>query len=468
MNKLSNVMAWKRNASKRVQRALEELLDSLNPQRDSHPVPVPVRIPVKGNNGPGLGPQRFSTLCTGLGIATARRSQMCPRRFFSTFMPRTDLFFRFNVHNKPRLFSKYKWFFNLCHSNRFFSSRCARGQSLKNCLLKGSSGFMYGNFSQSSQNAFRLKLQAKNLHLTYRSIFCQVKDMLSNFDQQAHVASMKPKGVARTIALYDENKPKTITNHNIILNRSCSQENHKMTLELARADSTATSEERVLFDHVSTGSYIEFPINFDISIPDETILNDEVLEELLVNVKRFQTKLAEFKNDIVCLFELGELPIKYVKERQVLRVYFPNCDYHKLELLCREKNVSGGYIYEDFGDESLSSAEPAIPPIVLGMNEDNVLSSRALWETDGSDPLSTSASTVVSKDDILSSSLYDSDDSCSTASSCSFEDDIMLSSEIVHPLSNDEVVRLNYVALPQANRVSIHSDEIDDYYWVAA
>lgn len=434
MNKLRNVISLRtKNLSKRIQRALDELADVLANEQPV-PVPIPVRIPVRG--------RPVATRFQHFGPCVSEF-----RRCFSSFANSgADQFFKFNhfpnLHNfrGNHVFGKYKWFFKF--SGRFMHNK-AGSNMFRSCVQKSGNGFMFSNFAQAHQNSFRWNIYSKNLKLSYRNIICQIKDKTSELELNKESPS-----ILQTINKY-ELASSLAGFSNVRLNISLSPKHHKITLDLARTESSAPRED--MYEQIN-GSYIEFPINFNFSIPDETILNDEVLDELLVNVKHFQNRLAEFKSDIVGLFELGELPIKYIKDRQVLRVYFPNCDFQKLEMLCREKNVTGGTIFEDFGENVgvPQSTEPVSSENILATDSDVL-----------SDSMSASASTVVSSEDILSSSLYESDDSMS--SSYSFDEDDVISHSIVHPLSNEEIIRLDYVAQP--TEVSIHSD---DYYWVAA
>lgn len=133
------------------------------------------------------------------------------------------------------------------------------------------------------------------------------------------------------------------------------------------------------------GSYIDYPIHFDLSIPEETILTGEIVDEMLHSIKSFEKKLQELKRDLTNLFDLGELPIKYLSKTNVLRIHFPNCDRERLEKLCIEKGIVGGVVLEEAA--AANNAKTKSPAQVY---ESDVLSSY------GDESLNTCSSGVLS------------------------------------------------------------------------
>lgn len=173
---------------------------------------------------------------------------------------------------------------------------------------------------------------------------------------------------------------------------------------------------------MSQGCYVDFPINAHLTIPSATFLTDEVLLEVMENLQNFERQLAELKLDLTRLFDLGELPIKYLVNKNVIRVHFPNCDRLQLESLLRDKNIQGGIIYED------SSLRYAVDD-----------------------------SPTVTDSDILSTF---------RSSSMSLASSDVFSEELAEPLSFENVVRPSAMETGQGVRIS--DNESDEYYWVSA
>ncbi|CAK7892338.1 hypothetical protein CAAN1_19S02476 [[Candida] anglica] len=215
------------------------------------------------------------------------------------------------------------------------------------------------------------------------------------------------------------------------------------------------------------GCCVDFPLGGNLSIPSMTFLTEEILGEINANLTYINRRINELKQDFMNLSELGELPIKYLPQENVLRVYFPNCDRDKLETLLREKNIMGGIIREQ-GDSSNNTpqsttfntnveqdsnthkcAPPPPPPLVSHnseITENDLLSS--LYQSNGSSSQSSEDSSVLYEDDVLSS--YGS-------------------SRSHHPLSDAEVIRINDMGIipPMVSSGPIAiSDSSGGYYWV--
>jgi hypothetical protein len=439
--RLRNLLAIRtKNISKRIQRALQELAENLAEEgAQRQPIPIPVRnggrrlgqnqLGFKRNHDAFHGGIDFLGFKRCFGTFTGR---FAARRGFGTFngfyCPRGN-HHQFNpCRNNFNIF-KTRWF------AKFYNTKNGGSKILK----AFNQGFMFHNFSSAFQNGYRLNLCKQNINLTYRTVLYNLTQQLS------FTAGSTNLGIRSELLKRDLAKK----NPSIRLNLSLSPKHHTLTLKLARTDSTASQQERQQSNQVHNGSYIEFPVNFNLNIPQETILSEEVLDEMLYNVQAFEKQLREFKGDLQNLFELGELPIKYIKEKSALRVYFPNCDPQKLESLCREKNIAGGVIYEDFS---------------LVQDEPEVFRSRksSVSVPYSSDSMSHASSYDVNHNDILSS-YYNTNGSVS-----SYDDtEDILSDSLVEPLSNEDIVRLDGFYQEQQEPVMLFGS-YDESYWVSS
>lgn len=160
--------------------------------------------------------------------------------------------------------------------------------------------------------------------------------------------------IAETVA-------KTLTATTLRLNASLTQGFHDMVQVLAKEGLT-----------ISEGCYVDFKLQPLVLIPEKTMMTSEVLAELLSNLKHFERHLQQLQQDIGQLSDLGELPLRFVSEDNVIRVYFPNCDRERLQILLKEKNICSGVIYEDFKKEA---AELDRFSNVSSVSENDILSS---------------------------------------------------------------------------------------------
>ncbi|KAK6458531.1 uncharacterized protein RJT20DRAFT_123525 [Scheffersomyces xylosifermentans] len=429
IQRLRNLIASKsRNVSRRIQRALQELSENLGNEAQPQTVPIPVR---HGGSGRRLAPQsRFGPLQFA-GLATGRRFYSGFSGFtgFSSFSSANITWgsHQFNGAKGSNFFSRTKLF------SKFYNTNAHKSKILP-YLNHGS---LFHKFSSAYQSSFRLKVYQQSVKLTYRTLFCQLRERFSDFHDQANLT----KKFNKTIRF----------NPSIRLNLSLTPDYHQLTLKLARTDSSATQKEREEADQVVQGCYIDFPINFSLNIPDETILSQEILSEMIDDIKRFEQRLLDLKNDLNNLFELGELPIKYISGKKVLRVYFPNCDVEKLESLCREKNITGGVIYEDV-DAIESESEPSVASAVS---------------------MASSLDNQVTENDILSS-YYNTNSSISSMDS---DDEDIMSESFGQPISNEEIVRIEeHIPMlveqqPQFAFQQMQPDSFNDYdefYWVSS
>ncbi|RKP31570.1 hypothetical protein METBISCDRAFT_22308 [Metschnikowia bicuspidata] len=144
-----------------------------------------------------------------------------------------------------------------------------------------------------------------------------------------------------TAKLVLQSAVKTAAATTLRLNALLTQGFHDMVLVLANEAST-----------VAEGSYVDFKLQPLVLIPEKSMMSAEVLKELLSNLRHFERHLQQLQRDILKLGELGELLLRFVAEKCIIRVYFPNCDFERLQVLLREKNVCSGTIHEDLKQEA--------------------------------------------------------------------------------------------------------------------
>ncbi|CAK9440950.1 uncharacterized protein LODBEIA_P48190 [Lodderomyces beijingensis] len=173
-------------------------------------------------------------------------------------------------------------------------------------------GFVFKNFSETYQNSFRLKMYHQGLRMTYKLFFSNLRAF--------HKSSAS----------------------------------YKIAKPMARAEAVDSNND-------SVSSHLDFPVNFSIGVHNKTYLTGDVLDDIFFSIAAFQNKLNEVKSNLKKVFELGELPIQYLAEAKVLRVYFPNCDKERLENLCREKEVTAGVIVEKATSAEASRQAPMSP-----------------------------------------------------------------------------------------------------------
>lgn len=309
MSALKNLSAMKRNITRRIRQALEEIQENLG-NRERVPVPVLVPVPMRG----------------GRGYRVPRSPYNFGHNQFS------------NIHRG-------------FYSTRFYSSYTGRFTNFNNMRWSKINGsLLFLNFSSRGQ--FRLKLfsnfykaPALTELIKKRVGFTEEREsLLFQRTRAAYAAATSMQQVPLALRL------------NILL----TQKFHDMVMDLASPAAESAD-----------GCYVDFKIEPKILIPSATMMSAEVLAELLANLKHFEKHLIELQRDLTRLSELGELPLRFVSSRNIIRVYFPNCDRAKLEALLLEKNVSSGIVYEDKHNEvdSLSSDE------VSSVSEFDILSS---------------------------------------------------------------------------------------------
>lgn len=391
VQRLKNLISLRtRNFSRKVQRALQELAENL--QRESqqaHRQPVPIPVPVRNRNP-------FS------------------RRNYSTF-PHGGF-------NNQQYYQNWTFKQGTKKFNFFYKFYSTSGHSkiLKN--LNRSGGGLFHNFSQAYNNSYRFKLYHQNIRFTYRTLFNNLREKYQLYNNGLNIEEIS------------RNK----FNPTIRLNLSLTPDHHQLTLKLAKTVSTNIPIQKY---QPPKSCVIDFPINFNLGIPNETILSEEILDEMLFNIKSFEKKLTTLKKDLTNLFDLGELPIKYINGKNVLRVYFPNCDREKLEILCQEKGITGGFIIEEV-DESITDATTAMNSNITSYASD-ILSSSG--QSNGT------CSSYSS--DILSD--YSAEDV--------LQDSILNDTEIIRPMNITIPIQQQQLSY---DNVDIY-DANEDYHWIS-
>ncbi|RLV91506.1 hypothetical protein JA1_003823 [Spathaspora sp. JA1] len=418
-----------RNISRKIQRVLEELAERLSNPQQLQPVPIPVRVPVpaRGRGGRPHG-LRSNFACPGLQF----------KRCLSMFTNGNPNWTYHQMNSSFTGKGGRSWFGKYNIFQRFYSFTGKRNAGKVSRILSSlDHSFMFHNFSQAYQSNFRLKLYQQNVRLTYRTLFNRLREKYQIYGE------LTQANVFNNYSFKNYNYNNNKFNPNIRLNLSLTPQHHKITLELARSDSSATTQEKLECNQIQVGCFIDFPIKFNLNIPQETILTEEIFEEMMFNIKMFEKKLNDLKKDLNNLFELGELPIKYISDKNVLRIYFPNCDREKLENLCKEKNITGGIIFEE--DAATEFSQGMVPAA----------------SSDGS----------VDESDILSC-YYGS--SNGQLSSCESQSDLFSTSEECHPLSEGDIVRpafamaMTPTPIPMNMEPVISVNDCDEYYWISS
>ncbi|GEQ70761.1 hypothetical protein JCM33374_g4440 [Metschnikowia sp. JCM 33374] len=388
MSALKNLTSLKRSITRRVREALQELQENLGNLGNLERAPVPVRIPVPVRGpGPfqGRNPRSFFRALGGCGgiSAWANAGSFYRGASFASFHGPRGFQYQasrfFTTYNKFGGYNSWKW-------------------------ARINQSVIFHNFSSKSQ------FRSKSFERFYRT---PTLTQLLKKKSDAYDEKLPFRGITTTMAALPK---RSVVPTALRLNLSLTQKFHDVVMDLARPKSPQPQTS-------SNGCYVDFKLEPRILIPSTTMMNGDIMRELLANLKRFERHVADLQQDLVRLSELGELPLKFVASENVIRVFFPNCDRAQLECLLLEKNVLGGTIHEDVANHCEKLRD-----------DDSV--------------------TSISEFDILSSA-----NSVSSASSSSVNDDyddVLSSSE---GSCNDKIVHLEPVTL------SGHVEFADDYYW---
>lgn len=435
--------------------------------------------------------RKSRTKCFSNMFSNARSYHSYHRYNFNQHLYQYYNHFEWRYHRKSGLnFFKYKNFFaRRFHSNRFWWKYKPAFISIRDQIFNTSKfkygGYMFLYFSQGkpplglgggykgANYATRTSTQLRSL--LFGSDYCDQPTMgpKEKFSKPSRFVKVDSTGKSNPILSLKF--PKSV------MSVSLSPSYHQITLQMARTDSSATVEEKIEADQLINGSYIEFSIfaSLGSSFNHETVLSEETIDELLDDLDILIQRIQTLKQDLEKIFELGALPIKFIKSRWVLRVYFPNCEPEKLQKLCQEKNVMGGTIFEDLehlGDAVVAqSRKDSVcstpnPPVETARERDTMeaavanVSEPSHALTAGSIGMFNQLDHVSFPSDVLSTF-----DNSSTISTDITNDIISLD-----PLSNEEIVRLDdgtnpFNGLPMETiPVSIVDSFSDEYHWVSS
>lgn len=338
---LKNLISLRaKNLSKRIKQALEELAENIENNLASGNSRQPARIPVPvpaNRNAFNQGQRRLLHM-VAIGIKTTSIPLKCQKntmfRGFHSFNFHSNFNnpnFRFN--NKFSFFRKYSNYYSLHH-------KCKLNWLKFNGNLNPNFS-IYNNFSTKYQLWYRLKLhniyKAPSLNTILHS--SSKKFSIANNDNSHKLMKSKLKSVPM------ETSPSN--NTKIRLNISLSPTFYDYVSKLQNQNLELPEDDYHQINEIPKSSYLDISINPNILIPSSTFLNEDILSELINNVKMFEKKLIEIKEDLVKLGELGELPLKYIPHKNIIRIYFKNCDKVELQNLLSEKNIKNGTIVEE-------------------------------------------------------------------------------------------------------------------------
>lgn len=91
-----------------------------------------------------------------------------------------------------------------------------------------------------------------------------------------------------------------------------------------------------------TGSYVDFDLTPQITIPPVTQLSPDIIERVTDDIERHIAELRAMAENVRKLATLGELPVS-VEDRS-LRIYFPNCEPEQVNSLLNSAEVTQGVI----------------------------------------------------------------------------------------------------------------------------
>lgn len=349
---LRNLAALKRSITRRVRQALEELQENLGHGLDRAPQRVPVPIPAHQRN-----PRNFQR-CAPLDICALMSNTFRYKKAFSCPLAGSTRFF-------STFFSYKRFSHNPFHDLRWQKARA----SLSPLNFAGRNSFHQKAVNLLYRIPTLTQLSKKKFHLAFE------EENERTITLQMRLNLLKFAGISNTAFSLQFNLLTTPKFHDAIM-------------KLAKPAN----------DHVP-GCYVDFKIFPRIMIPSATVMNADVLGELLSDLKKFEKLVVELRNDLEKLSELGELPLRYIASQNTIRVYFPNCDREKLEALLVEKNVSGGIVHEDVSNEcELSDSEGILSSIsefdIMSDSDMNSLPSLSSGSTGYDEILSSTSSSA--------------------------------------------------------------------------
>ncbi|QRG37041.1 hypothetical protein FDK38_001411 [Candidozyma auris] len=366
---LKNLAALKRNITRRIKQALEDLRENLDHEGygiRNNPVParIPVTVPVGGRS---RGFRRMN-----FGGCTRNYSTFFGANHSFGWSCRSMFYHKFGFFGRNSMkfrFQHFRFMSQFCPFSRFGQHFSPRGPRMS---------LMAQNFTARSHyhssNVFRLYNVPTLTHLSQQNYSgygdddnCGLHMGVQNAVGQ--LLMKKNQGVAfsagkEALDCLKEAAAEAVhvVPSTIRVNLSCSPKYHEIVKRLAGWVSSVTqSSEDSSVPHASSASrgvYVDFKFGPRMLVPETTVLSADVVEEMIGGLQRYQQKLAEVQQDLARLSELGELPVQVLAEEGVIRVFFPNCDRERLEMLLVEKNVSGGVIHE--GDPGAGTYDSVI------------------------------------------------------------------------------------------------------------
>ncbi|OBA22584.1 hypothetical protein METBIDRAFT_11400 [Metschnikowia bicuspidata var. bicuspidata NRRL YB-4993] len=321
MSALKNLTSLKRNITRRLRQALEELQENLgNLGNNLERQAAPVRIPVPARGGAPFRGRNPMNFLRGDVLTSGRRSAR-----FLAGLP-TGLPTGFLARGLSSLVGSRD---PRRHGSRFFTTYNRLGAFSSWRWARLNQSVLFHHFSSKSQ--FRLKAFHRFYNTPALTHLLKKNGALGQPDP--FMGRGKHGAARRSRCAVPE---RAAVASSLRLNLLLSPRFHDMVQALARPLSPQPS-----------GCYVDFALQPKFLIPPATVMNADVVGELQANLQRFERQVAELQEDLLKISELGELPLKLMAAEGVLRVFFPNCDRAQLECLLVEKNVRGGVIHED-------------------------------------------------------------------------------------------------------------------------
>lgn len=340
LKSLKNLISLKRSVTERLKKNLEELAENLSfPQQPLKHAPVRVPVPVRNSRGRGPLGRNFLRYFSTSAVS----------RIQAGGFPRFNLYAGAHAKCKikvTRLIAINMGWIRFGFANNFNNQfRCFRTHG---------SSFLYNNFSQRYQSHFRTKLVGMSRYnTTPQDSVKGIKQSWRAFLKSGNLCD--PCGEdqpERPVMCMLKSLKRPKLSSNIRLNISLTPDFTNVTLAMAKTISTLPIEDKVNFEQDVTGCYVDFYIGPRLMLPSMTYLSEETFEELISDLKSVEKKIAELKKDLASIYDLGELPIEFLREKNIVRVHFPNCDRERLETLLLEKGVTNGTIHEERADHS--------------------------------------------------------------------------------------------------------------------
>lgn len=425
-----------RNITNKLKKLLEELSENIENNLNGNGnngggerIPIPIRVPVNSRNN-----------------LINNKNQ---RRYYSTnFNFNFNRGFNLNCNTfKGRNFKSCK--FNFINSTRNYSSSYLYQKYQLNWFKfyqTNKNSIIFNNFSTKYQSWYRFKL-----HNFYK--YPSLISILKNNNNGLHLQEQNNKRLNQPL-LKKNNIENDNDNINIRTNISLSSKFNNFLINLSN-NNPQLNELNNLHEFPKS-CYLDFSININLLIPSSTILNKDILNEILINISNFEKKINQIKIDINKLSDLGELPIIYKSNDNLIRVVFKNCDVNKLNNLLIEKNITSGVIVEDEEYQPGSINENDI--FYNNINELDILSN-----LNSSNSLS---SFNEHDENLLSSSNSVTSETSEENNDFLYQSDLKLinSNLNVNSIENSIIENLNINQINENNNNLVHINGNDSYY----